>query len=251
MPLGGSQQYLCKYNDYQLPGYVQAERFGSEMNMSEHYADYADGSESEYLGLKNIPLTVTLKVWEPSFSEVKEQVQLAATYLRSKRAGFADLYLQHTDKHYEALVQKITMENEAGRSVRLGDYTVDFECRPWLIEDAWTTISGTGTITTDLVSRTISDGGWSPTIITVTGTNVTVSGYTDTGAFTGYVSVSGAVTNLIIDSDAYTAEISGQNRNDLMLRHADYQTYVGPGKTTFVITGASACEIKWHNRWYL
>lgn len=251
MPLGGSQQYLAKYNNYTLPGYVQNESFSSEMNMSESYADYADGSESEYLGLKNKNLTVSLKVWESTFDTAKEQVELAATYLRSKRAGFADLYLQYSDRHYEAMVQKISLENTAGRSVRLMDYSVDFECKPWLIEDATTTISGTGTITTDLVSRTIDNGGWSPVTITVDGTDVTVSGYNDAGDFTGYVSVSGAVTGLVIDSEACTAEISGVNRNDLMLRYADYQTYVGPGKTTFVITGATACTISYHNRWYI
>lgn len=251
MPLGGSQNYLCRYNGHQLPGYVQAESFNSDMNIADHYADYADGSLSEYTGLQNKELTVDLKVWESTFDTAKEQVQLAATYLRSKRAGFANLYLQYTDRHYEALVKTISLDNTAGRSVRLMDYKATFECKPWLINDAVTTISGTGTITTDLVSRTISNGGWTPTVITVNGTNVTISGYTSAGDFAGYISVSGAVTGLVIDSEAYTAEISGINRNDLMMRYADYQVMAGPGKTTYVITGATACSISYHDRWYI
>lgn len=251
MPLGGSQQYLCEYNGYQLPGYVQLESFDSEMNIADHYSTYADGSISEYVGLNNKTLTVDLKVWESTFQVAKDQVQLAATYLRSKRAGFTELRLQYTDRHYDALVKTITLDNEAGRSVRLMTYRVIFECRPWLIEDAITTITGTSTIDTDQVGRTIDNGGWAPTTITVTGTNVTISGYTATEPFTGYVSVSGAVSSLVIDSEAMTAEISGVNRNDLMLRSTDYALYVGPGKTYFAITGASSCSISYQNRWYI
>lgn len=250
MPLGGAQNYLCKFNTYTLPGYVQNEQFNSEMNIAEHYATYADGSLSEYTGLQNKNLVVNLKVWEQDFATAKDQVQLAATYLRSKRSGFGDLYLQYSDRHYEALVKTITLSNEAGRSVRLMDYNVTFECKPWLINDATSTLTGTGTIDTDQVGRTIDDGGWTPTILTVTGTNVTVSGYTDTGDFAGFLSIDGAVTNMVIDSENYTAEISGVNRNDLML-YSDYQVLVGPGKTNFDITGASSCTIAYHNRWYI
>lgn len=250
MPLGGSQQYLCKYNTYTLPGYVQTESFDSPMSIAEHQSEFADGSLSEYTGLENKTLTVNLKVWESTFEEVKEQIELGATYLRSKRAGFADLYLQWSDRHYEALVKNITSENTAGRSTRLADYTATFECRPWLINDATTTISGTGTITTDAVGRTISDGGWTPTVITVTGTNVTISGFTDTGDFAGFVSIDGSVSNMVIDSDSMTAEIASVNRNDLML-WTDYQVMVGPGKTSYVITGASSCTISYHDRWYV
>lgn len=250
MSLGGAQSYLCKYNNYQLPGYVQTESFNSEMRLAEHYADYADGSLSEYTGLQNKTLTVDLKVWEQTFDDAKEQVQLAATYLRSKRAGFADLYLQYTDRHYEALVKTISLENQAGRAVRLMDYQATFECRPWLINDASTTISGTGTITTDAVGRTIDNGGWTPVTITTTGTNVTVSGFTDTGDFTGFASIAGAVSNFVIDSEEYTATMASTNRNDLM-NNVDYQIFVGPGKTSFAVTGASACTITWNDRWYI
>lgn len=248
MGKGPSQQYLCKYNSYVLPGYVQSESLPSEMTIVDHYAPYADGSPSEYTGLVNKALTVSLKVWDETFAQAKEEVQLAATYLRSKRAGFAPLYLEYSDRHYDALVKTIAVTNQAGGIGRLMTYDVNFECRPWLIEDAYTTISGTGTITTDLVSRDLTKGTWTPTTITVTGTDVTISGYTSTGDFTGYISISGAVVNMIIDAENYTATISGINRNDLM-NWVDYQVLVGTGKTSFTITGASSCEIKWQNRW--
>lgn len=250
MPIGGPQQYLCQYNGYVLPGYVQRESFPSDMNIANHQAPFADGSLSEYTGLENKNLTVSLKVWESNFNTAKEQVELGATYLRSKRNGFADLYIQWSDRHYEAMVRKISVENTAGRPVRIMEYNVDFECKPWLVNDATTTISGTGTINTDQVGRTIDDGGWSPTTITVTGTNVTVSGYTDTGDFAGFISIDGAVSNMIINAEEMTAEIASVNRNDLML-WTDYAMYVGPGKTYFTITGASACSISWHDRWYI
>ncbi len=250
MPIGGPQQYLAQYNSYQLPGYVQEESFDSQMNVASHYAIYADGSLSEYTGLQNKALSLRLKVWEQDFLTCKDQVELAATYLRSKRGDFAPLYVQYSDRHYDAMVESIKVQNTAGRAVKLMEYDVQFQCRPWLISDTLHTITGTGTISTDQVSRTINDGGWTPTTITVTGTNVTVSGYTDTGDFAGFISIDGAVTSLVIDSEEMTAEISGVNRNDLMLT-ADYQMLVGPGKTNYAITGASSCSISYYDRWYI
>jgi hypothetical protein len=250
MPRGPDQQYLCKYNNYVLPGYVQQESFDSQMNIADHYATYADGSLSEYTGLQNKQLSVTLKVWEDTFLIAREQVELAATYLRSKKAGFAPLYVAFSDRHYDALCSSIALNNTAGGSTRLMSYDATFECRPWLIRDTTHTITGTGTISTDQVSRTLSDGGWTPATITVTGTNVTISGYTDDGQFTGFASIAGAVSNLIINSEDYTAEISSVNSNDLM-NNVDYQIFVGPGKTNFVITGASACTITYSDRWYI
>lgn len=250
MPLGPNPNYLAKYNDYVLPGYVQEESFDSQMNIASHYSTYADGSLSEYTGLQNKMLSLKLKVWEPTYADAKEEIQQAATYLRSKRAGFAPLYVQYSDRHYDALVQTIRMQKAVNSPVRIAEYEVQFECRPWLIGNSLITISGTGTITTNQVSRTLDDGGWTPTYITVTGTNVTISGYTDTGDFTGFISINGAVTNMIIDSEEYTAEISSVNRNDLML-YADYQMLVGPGKTNFAVTGASSCTISYYNRWYI
>lgn len=250
MPLGPAQNYLAQYNSYQLPGYVQEESFDSSMNIANHYSTYADGSLSEYTGLQNKMLSLRLKVWEQTYMTCKEQVQLGATYLRTKRGGFAPLYVQYTDRHYDALVQSIKVQKSVGTPVRTLEYEVQFECKPWLIGEDLKSISGTGTINTDGESRTIDDGGWTPTYITVTGTNVTISGYTDTGDFAGFISIDGAVTNMVIDSEEMSAEISNVNRNDLML-YADYQMLVGPGKTYYAITGASSCTITWYNRWFI
>lgn len=249
MPLGPSPSYLAKYNNYTLPGYVQQEKFESLLNIADHYGAYIDGSQSEDTGLSNKMLSMRLKVWETDYATVKDQIRLAATMLRSKRV-FAPLYIQNSDTHYMALVKGVTMDKEVGSSVRIGEYNVDFECKPWLYGEVQHTLTGTGTIDTDQVSRTIDNGTWTPTIITLTGTDVTVSGYTDAGDFTGFISVTGSVTNLIVDTEAFTAEISGVNQNSIMAS-IDYRMYVGPAKTNFVITGASSCTIDYYDRWNL
>src|SRR3990167_10126229 len=105
MPLGPAAQYLSKYNTYILPGYVQEERFDSQMNIADHQAAYADGSNSEMVGLQNKILSLKLKVWEPDYISCKNQVEKAATMLRSKKSGYADLYVQYTDRHYEAMTE--------------------------------------------------------------------------------------------------------------------------------------------------
>lgn len=250
MSLGPAAEYLIKYNTYTLPGYSQRESLPSDMNITSHYAVYADGSLSEYTGLQNKNISITMKVWEQDYLTCKDQVELAATMVRSKRSGFAPLYVQYSDRHYDAMTQSIKVEKSAGDSVRTLEYVVEFEAKPWLESDATHTLTGTGTVNTDSVGRTISNGGWTPTTVTVTGTNVTISGYTVNGDFAGFVSVSGAVTNLVIDSDAFTATIGGVNKNSLM-KWAEYRTYVGPDKTFFVITGASSCTIDYHDRWYI
>jgi hypothetical protein len=250
MPLGPTQAYLARYNGYVLPGYVQNESFDSSMNVAGHNAPYADGSLSEYTGLENKMLSVILKVWEPTYLDCKTEVSKAATMVRSKKSGFAPLYVQYTDRYYEAMTKSIKEEKVAGTSVRTLEYIVDFECKPWVTSVSGHTITGTGTIDTDQVSRTIANGGWTPTTITVTGTNVTISGYTLTGDFAGFISISGAVTGMVIDTYAYTSVIGSANANDRM-RWVDYQMYVGPGKTFFTSTGASSVSISYQDRWYL
>lgn len=250
MPLGPSQSYLARYNGYVLPGYVQEESIDSSMNIASHQGAYADGSLSEYTGLENKMLSLTLKVWEPDYLSCKLAVGKAATMLHSKKNGFAPFYLQYSDRYYEVMTKKVSEGKTAGTSVKTLEYVVDLECKPWLVSTSGYTITGTGTISTDSVGRTLDNGGWTPTTITVTGTNVTISGYTDTGDPTGFISISGAVTNMIIDSLNYESTIGGLNANDRM-RWVDYQMYVGPGKTTFVTTGASSCSITYQDRWYL
>lgn len=242
--------YLVKYNTYTLPGFAQRESMDSISNIADHYAAYIDGSISEDLGLANKQLTLTMKVWEQDYMTCKDQVQLAATMLRSTR-GFAPLYVGYSDKHYMAMTKTVSQNKDAGTSVRTLDYEIEFECKPWLEGETLHTLTGTTTVDTDSVGRTISNGGWTPTIVTVTGTNVTVSGYTSTGEYTGYISISGAVTGLVIDSEAFTALDGSNNNMNTYLKTIDYRLYVGPGKTNFAITGASSCEIKYYDRWYI
>ena len=254
MGLGPAQGYLAKYNTYTLPGYVQEESFDSILRIAQHYAPYADGSESESMGLQNKMLSLTLKVWEQDYLTCKNQVQQAATILRSKKDGFGPLYVQYSDRYYSALVSGIKVQKTAGNSesVRTLNYQIDFECKPWLIDETVNSfggaISSPATITT--TGRTIDDGGWTPTTITVTGTNVTISGYTDNGDFTGFVSISGAVSGMIIDSDSFTTTLGGNSAENYM-RWIDYRTYVGPEVTNFYVTGASNCTIEYQNRWYI
>jgi hypothetical protein len=148
------------------------------------------------------------------------------------------------------MTKSISMEKTAGESVKLAEYEVSFECKPWITSETLHTLTGTDLIDTDQVGRTIANGSQTPTVVTVTGTNVTISGYTDTGDFTGYFSVSGAVVGLVVDSASFTATANGENMNGNMLT-VDYQLNVGVGKTNFLITGASSCTIEYSDRWYL
>jgi hypothetical protein len=241
MPLGPSQQYLAEYNGYTLPGYVQSESFDSIMNIAPHYGVYIDGSPSEELGLQNKKLSLTLKVWETDYLTCKQQVELAYTYLRSFRNGFAQLKVQYPDKHYMAMVISITTEKSVPSSVRVLEYKVDFECKPWLIGETLHSISSD----TDEVGRTLDNGGWAPTITTLTGTSI--SGITADGQSTGSVVTTG-VTGLVIDTEAFTATIGGVNKNELVTTK-DYRLYVGPGKTTFTVDGSAT--IQWYDRWYI
>lgn len=250
MPLGPAQEYLAKYNTYTLPGYVQSESFDSVMNIVSHYGAYIDGSPSEETGLSNKMLTLTLKVWEQDYLTCKQQVELAATMLRSFKGGFADLYVQSSNRHYEAMVKAVKTDKAVPSSVRILEYNAEFECKPWAIDDATQTLTGTGIIDTDQVARDIDDGGWTPTIITLDGTDITVSGYTETGQFTGFISVTGSVTGLVVNTEAFTATEGLSNSNSKMLS-TDYRLFVGPGKTYFDINGATSATITYNNRWYI
>lgn len=247
-------KYLAKYNGYVLPGYVQEESINSPVGISDHPSIYSDASLSEYTGLANRTLSVRLKVWDDTFDIVRNRIQTAATYLRENKQDFVPLYLQYTDRHYQAMTQKIQTPKEVGSSLRLRDYTVDFEIKPYLYGEVINTMTGTSQITTDAVTRTFSNGTWTPAGLILSGTNITVSGYTDT-EFTGFLSIDGAVSSLYIDSENYTATIvgSGGSSNNALNRviWADFAIYVGPGKTTFDITGATSCTISYSDRWLL
>lgn len=241
MPLGPPQQYLAKYNNYVLPGYVQDESFDSMMNIADHYGAYIDGSPSEEMGLANKQLTLTLRVWENDYLTCKQQVELAATYLRSYRGGFANLYVQFPDKHYLAMIRSVKTDKSVGSSVRILDYQVEFECKPWLIGETLHTINSD----TDEVGRTLDNGGWTPTIVTLTGNSI--SGMTADSQSTGTI-VTNGVSGLVIDTEAFTATIGGINKNDLVVTK-DYRLYVGPGRTTFTVDGSAT--IQYYDRWYI
>lgn len=248
---GPLPKYLAKYNNYRLPGYVQNETFDNGQRVVQHQSVYADGSLSEYTGLNNKNMTVAFKVWEQDYLACKSEVAKAATILRSKRSGYSALYLQYSDRHYDALAKAIRIQKTAdGASVRTLEYQVDFEARPWLIEDATHTLTGPGLISTDQVGRTFVDGTWAPTQILVTGTDITISGHTDTGLYAGYASISGSVSNLLIDSENFTATVAGTNVNDQMV-WPDYRLYVGPGRTFFDVYGATSMTVTYNNRWPL
>jgi hypothetical protein len=254
MGLGPTPSYLAKYNTYTLPGYVQQESFDSNMRIADNYAPYADGSTSEMTGLQNKMLSLTLKVWETDYATCKQQVQQAATMLRSKRQGFAPLYVQFSDKHYDAMVSSIKIDKTAGDSTRMLEYQVDFQCRPWLINDTVTTLSG-GSLGRALTSfattgRTLDNGGWSPTTIIVTGNDITISGYSTKESFTGFISISGTVTDLVIDSEGFSATAAGVNKNAVM-RYADYRVYIAPEETTITVSGATSVTIDYYDRWYI
>lgn len=249
MSVGPSRHYLAKFNSLVLPGYVQKEALATNALTVTHAAPYADGAPMEYIGRANKTLQLTLRVWEQDYATCKRETQRAATILRSKKYDFAPLYVQYPDRYYTAKTTSVKIDKAVPSSVRILDYEAVFECKPWLAGVATQTLTGTGIITTDQVSRSIEDGGWTPATITVTGTDVTVSGYTDT-EFTGYFSAPGAVTGLVVDSEAVTATAGGINQNSA-IPTVDYRVYVAPGKTSFAITGALTCSITYQNRWYL
>jgi hypothetical protein len=185
-----------------------------------------------------------MKAVGTSYLDAKLQAQKGATIVRSSKT-FTKLYIQYWDRYFEALTRKISIEKDVRESMKSVDYKIEFESKPWLTSEQIYTISGTGLINTDIIGRDLTHGGWTPTIIRLTGTNVTVSGYTSTGEFAGYISVSGAVTDFEINSEAYS---SSDNRN---IYNPDYMMYVGPGKTYFNISGATDFILTYHNRWYL
>jgi len=244
----GSERYLVVYNKYQLPGYAQGESFDSVMNIDEHSAAYNDMSLSEYNGLQNKKISLRMLVMGETYLECKNQIQYAATIVRSNRVGFTPLYIQSHNKHYEALTTSIKMDASVSNRKTVG-YQLEFEAKPWLISDELKTFGGsTGVIET--TGRTLSNGTWTPTVIQMWGTNITVSGYTDTVSYTGFISVSGAVTGLIINTETHEATINGISSNFLM-NNKDYGIYVGPNKTYFTVTGASALTVSYYDRWNL
>ena len=139
------------------------------------------------------------------------------------------------------MVSNVTMEKSVGSSPRILEYQVEFDCRPWLVGEVFHTINAD----TDEVGRTIDNGGWTPTYVHLTGNSI--SGVTGDGQSTGNIVTTG-VTDMIIDTAAFTATIGGINKNELVTTK-DYRLYVGPGKTTFTVDGSAT--IQYYDRWYI
>lgn len=254
-PVGQSQalivggRYLVKYNGYQLPGYAQGESIDSITRIHMSDSVYMDGPFAEYTGLNNKIISLQMKVLGDTYLDVKTQAQTAATIIRSSR-GWTKLYIQSYDRYYTAINKSINIDKTVRESMKVLDYSMEFEAKPWLTGDTVYTMTGSGIISTDQVGRTYENGGWTPANLVLSGTNITVSGYTESGEFTGFISISGAVTNMIIDSQQYTSTINEVNSNDKMY-NANYMVFVGPGKTYFAVNGATSCTIVYQDRWHL
>jgi hypothetical protein len=249
MPLGPPQQYIVKYNGEQLPGYAQLEDDPNEMNIADHYAFGWDGSLSQYTGLNNKQLHMEFLVWEATYRATKDQYHKATTILRTRRNGTAPLFVDYTDRYLNASVGHVAYQQDVSMSRRILKYTVDWNCEPWWTSVSGYVLTGSGDVDTDQKGRTFDDGGWTPAYIIVTGTDVTISGYTAT-EFTGFISISGLVTNFVVDTANFTTATAGGLNGDKYMYWKDYQMWVGPGKTTFATTGVSAIQIRYNNRWY-
>lgn len=231
---------LVVFNKYILPGYFIEEDITSSTRVNIVGIPYKDEPFMEMEGLENKSIHIKMLVVESTYKLNKEQLFLATTMLRSNRDGWSTLTTFTNNYYY--LVKTRSVDFNQPATAHRSEYEVTFEAKPWRYGSEHT-LTGTTQITTNQVGRTLNDGTWTPAAITVTGTNVTISGYTATNQ-TGYVTISGTVNNLIIDTDNYYS-----NRNDLL--NPDYSLYIGPGPTTFDIIGATACVIKYRNRWEL
>jgi hypothetical protein len=255
IPSSDRASYLITFNGERIPGYVQSESFDSILNIVGYNNPYYDGSMrypdynytqsfAAYNGLENKTITLTVIVWEPTYMECKARVQEAATILKSARGKYSKLYIQNYDKYYLAMPKSLTMEKEAYTSGQRLEYQLTFDAKPWLISnETYSILNAVGT--TDTGARTIADGGWTPTKIIVSGTDIEISGMTDSLESTGTVNISGTVTDFIIDTEEFTSS------DNSVITPKDYGIYVGPGRTTFHVTGATNCRIEWKNRWHL
>lgn len=239
-------EYIVVFDGYQLFGYAQAESVQTDMQTDDPFGFDWDGSQTQQAGLTNPTLTMDFLIYTTDWTRAKNQLHETERIMLSSKEERKRLYVDYTDRHYIASFKSIKYQKDVSSSRRLLPYSVEFDVEPQMIADALTTLTGAGTIVT--TGRTLANGGWTPTIITVTGIDVTISGFTST-EFTGYLSVSGLVTNLVINSELFTAEINGENANDLLYT-VDYAMFVGPGETTFAVTGASSISIKYNDRWY-
>lgn len=239
-------EYIVVFNGFQLFGYAQSESVKTEMQDDDLMGFDWDGSETQQSNLTNPILSMDFLIYTVGWRKAKDQLHHTERILLSSRDERKPLYVDYTDRHYLASFKTIKYQKDITGSRNTLPYTVEFEIDPQMVADNPRIITGAGTIVT--TGRTFANGGWTPTILTVTGTDVTVSGYTDT-EFTGFVSASGVVAGLVIDTASMTAEMAGNNAVGL-LKSVNFELFVGPGETTFEVTGASSISIKYFDRWY-
>lgn len=250
VPTSSAQRFLVQYNNYTLPGYAQSEADISEIGIHTAYAPFIEKTFSEYTGLVNKGLSVRMLVWEQTYDLCKQQVRKATTFLRSAK-GFEKLYLGSLNTYYLAIPTKVTVEKEVTGGSRTLEYNVEFNCKPWLYGNEVFEVSGSGSPTSlETTGRQLADGTWTPTRILVSGTDVVIIGFTDDGESTGSIHIHGEVSNLLVDTEEQTAVSNGINKNDIII-NKDFGLWVGPGNTTFLISGATDVVIQYNNRWLL
>lgn len=281
-----SPTYIVKYNGYQLPGFLQNESLGSDMTTVEHSAQYADGQTVEYTGLQNKSMSLTFRVWETDYATCKEQVQQAASIIRTARDTWAVLTINSTTRQYLAMATSIKMDKSVGSSPKILDYQVDFKCQPWLMSNS-TYIIASGFRTdndaltayneispaysyrmasgdwggyegivqddadsTSIHVRDITHGGWSPLDISLSGVRhgATIRAY-QIDPVTGPTEY-----NTVTISGAHTwitlgsSDFSG---DFAYVDQVDFRTYAAPGPFYIVVSGVSHADIRYQNRWYI
>lgn len=237
-----ARRYIVTYNGFQLPGYAQSEDDPLTVSLVDHYAFGVDGSISQTKGMENKSFSMDFKIWEDTYQACKNKYYNAVTALRSRRDGFARLFVDYTDRYFNATVRSITYTQRAEQSKKLLTYSVEFNTQPWMTGIEHHVIEGPNSTTED-VGRTLDSGGWTPALVILSGTNPTVSGYSAT-QFTGYISISGVVTDFEIDTE------NSFSTDDSAMNYKEYGLWVAPGTTWFDTTGVTDMTISYFDRWY-
>jgi hypothetical protein len=128
-------RFLVKYNGYILPGYIQGETHDNEFQVTDYTAPYSDDPYSENMGESPKSLTIPMLVWGDDYNDCKTQIRKAATYLRSKRKGYAKLYLGNSDRYYQVIPVSIKYQKAAKDIQTLSTYEITFKTKPYSESD--------------------------------------------------------------------------------------------------------------------